>query len=100
MIILRASHAGWPKVHLRVVVYVPLRDPRGLTKLVVQVVENGEPIVEDPVREDFLPAEEVEAFLAASRDEGWVLVTEGTAPAVAETERSFGQPVHPFKGAA
>lgn len=61
------------RVHLRMVAYAPVYEPvpEGHLRVVVQVVEGGEPITEDPIHVEVLPESEFNQALEKSAREGW-----------------------------
>lgn len=63
------------RIHLRLVAYHPSLEPipEDHLKVVVQAVEKGRPIAEDPIAEGVLPRMELARYLHESRNDGWDL---------------------------
>lgn len=61
------------RIRIRLVAYRPMKEPlpEGYIRVVVQAVDAGEPIVEDPVYTENLPRDLFESGLNLSRQEGW-----------------------------
>jgi hypothetical protein len=61
------------RIQVRLVAYRPSLEPlpEGHIRVVVQSVQDGEPIVEDPICTVECPTQEFEQGLAISRLEGW-----------------------------
>lgn len=70
-----AYHATNGRVHLRLVAYPPRLEPvpAGHLRVVVQAVENGAPIAEDPLHIETMPPLDLARALHISRFEGWEL---------------------------
>lgn len=70
-----AYYATNGRVHLRILAYKPMHEPvpEGCLKVVVQVVEHGRPIAEDPIHTENLPVLDLARALHISRNEGWEL---------------------------
>lgn len=69
-------HCRQGAVHLRLLAYLPEREPvpEGCLRAVVQVVaDDGRPIAEDPIHTEVLPETELRQGLALSQRDGWVL---------------------------
>ena len=63
------------RVTLRLVAYQPKLEPvpEGCLRVVVQVVEHGQPIAEDPVHVENMPVLDLARALHLSRFDGWEL---------------------------
>lgn len=61
------------RIHLRLVAYTPSMEPmpEDHMQVVVQVVEHGRPIAEDPIHTEQMPVLELARALHISRNEGW-----------------------------
>lgn len=61
------------QVDLRLVVYKPAHEPvpEGHMKVVVQVVERGRPIAEDPIHTETMPELDLARAIHISRFDGW-----------------------------
>lgn len=65
------ANSRYSGVHLRIVAYHPCAMPGTDLKVVIQVVEGGHPIAEDPITEAYLDPLELLAYLSESIREGW-----------------------------
>ena len=45
-------------------------------KCVLQVVENGHPLAEDPISVEWMSWEDVQSFIDNSRQDGWIFIPE------------------------
>ena len=63
------------RVTLRLVAYQPKLEPvpEGCLRVVVQVVEGGQPIAEDPIHVENMPVLDLARALHISRFDGWEL---------------------------
>lgn len=68
-----AYHARKGPVHLRLVAYHHPPMPEDHLKVVVQVVDRSQPIAEDPIHTETMPALDLACALSISRNEGWDL---------------------------
>lgn len=68
-----AYHARRNRVHLRLVAYTPSHEPvpEGHLKVVVQAVERGRPIAEDPLHIEAMTPLGLARAIHLSRNEGW-----------------------------
>lgn len=67
-----AYQARRGRIHLRVLAYIPARYERtDLLKVVLQVMEAGRPIAEDPIHTEWMTALDLAVALSISRAEGW-----------------------------
>lgn len=68
-----AYHATKGGIHLRVLAYKPALEPvpDGCLRVVIQVVEQGRPIAEDPIHTETLPILELARVMHISRNDGW-----------------------------
>lgn len=70
-----AYHARKGGIHLRLVAYHPSLAPMpdDHLKVVVQVVDKGQPIAEDPIHTEVMTQLDLAQALHLSRNEGWEL---------------------------
>lgn len=68
-----AYRARRNQVDLRILAYRPSLEPlpEGHLRVVVQVVDHGRPIAEDPILVFTEPALHLDDFISSSRAEGW-----------------------------
>ena len=72
------SSPAYPRVHLRLVCYMPsaMLD-RGLWKCVLQVVERGKPLAEHPIEEHWFNAVERNQWIEEQKTDGWTFEPDG-----------------------
>lgn len=87
-----ACRAG---VHLRLVAYTPscVPVPAGHLRVIVQVVVAGQPVAEDPLHIELMPAEDFDNALEISKAEGWE-IRPWPAPVEVEAAPSHTKPHH------
>lgn len=74
-----AYHARKGRIHLRIVAQHIQSEPGEDLKVVVQAVEHGRPIPEDPLHVERMTPLDLAVALSISRNEGWDLEAWGVA---------------------
>jgi hypothetical protein len=75
---IRSSYA---RVTLRLLAYAEYHHPLdGKQRFVVQVIDSGEPVAEDPIFEGRVTPDEIAEFIEASIDDGWRIAKQERLP--------------------